>query len=173
MKKNKQLTATQKKNRYRALQYGTFGAEFISILTPFITLGAINYQEWFEVEGGWKVGLGGALALALLGMAVFLVGKKKENNEITHGYIALVLGWFAVAFIFLLLSNILDQMATIMFFGGIGLLGAFGLDISSQKFKQKADMYVEARKKVEIENAQEEIKNELGGKQENGNNVKF
>ena len=171
--KNKVLTATQKKNKYRALQYATFGGEFISILTPFITMGAINYQDWFMVDGGWKVGLGGALSLALLGMAIFLVGKKKEDNTITNGFITLILGWFAVAFIFLLLANIMDQIATIMMFGGIGLMGAFGLNIASQKYKAKADMYIEAKKVVELDNAKEEIKKELGGQKENGNDVKF
>ena len=134
--KNKVLTATQKKNKYRALQYTTFGGEFLSILTPFIIMGIVNYEEWFTVEGGWKVGLGGALSLALLGIAVFLVGKKKEDNSITNGYIALILGWFMVAFIFVLLANIMDQIATIMFFGGIGLCGAFGLDMFSKDFKK-------------------------------------
>ena len=173
--KNKTLTTTQKKNKYRVLQYTTFGAEFLSIMIPFIVLGAVNYEEWFTVEGGWKVGLGGALALALLGIAVFLVGKKKEDNTLTNGYIALILGWFMVAFIFVLLANIMDQIATIMFFGGIGLCGAFGLDIGSQHFKKEADSYKEAIEKAKVETIKETYKEEIGGKQENkaGNDVKF
>ena len=100
----KQLTATRKKNKYRALQYSTFVGEFISILTPFIVMGIVNADEWFTTEQGWKVGLGGTLALALMGIAVLLVTKKKENNEITSGYVTLIVGWFAVAFVFVLLS---------------------------------------------------------------------
>ena len=169
-KNNKVLTATQKKNKLRALQYTTLGGEFISILTPFIVMGAINYEEWFTVEGGWKVGLGGALALALLGIAVFLVGRKKENESLTNGYIALILGWFMVAFIFVLLANIMDQIATIMFFGGIGLCGAFDLDLFSQKFKKEADMYKKSINEAKQDLIKEEYKTEIGGKQENGNN---
>lgn len=165
----KTLTATQKKNKYRALQYTTLGGEFLSVLTPFIIMGAINYEEWFTVEGGWKVGLGGALALALLGIAVFLVGKKKEDNSLTNGYIALILGWFMVAFIFVLLANIMDQIATIMFFGGIGLCGAFGLDMFSKNFKAKADAYKNAINKVKTEQMEDEYRTELGGKTKEDN----
>ena len=65
----KQLTPKQKQNKYRALQYTTFVGEFVSIFTPFIIMGVVNAQEWFYNEEGWKVGLGGTLALALLGIA--------------------------------------------------------------------------------------------------------
>lgn len=160
----KKLTAIQKKNKYRALQYSTFIGEFVSILTPFIIMGAVNAKEWFYNEEGWKVGLGGTLALALMGIAVFMVTKKKEDDKITNGYIALVVGWFAVAFIFMLLASIMEQITTIMMFGGLGLLGAFGLDMTSKNFKSKADKYKEvinkAKEKVIEEDVYEDFKQE-------------
>lgn len=159
----KQLSAKQKQTKYRALQYSTFIGEFVSILTPFIIMGAVNYEDWFVSESGWKVGLGGTLALALLGIAVLLVTKKKEDTSITSGYITLIIGWFAVAFIFMLLASIMEQITTIMFFGGIGILGAFGLDMTSKNFKVKADKYKEsiekAKSKVIEEDVEKEIKN--------------
>ncbi|MBR1985033.1 MAG: hypothetical protein IKA31_04755 [Clostridia bacterium] len=165
----KVLTTTQKKNRYRALQYGTFIGEFISIITPFIVLGAVNAKEWFYNEEGWKVGLGGTLALALMGIAVFMVTKNKEDKETTNGYVALIVGWFAVAFIFLLLADIMQQITTIMFFGGIGLLGAFGLDMTSKNFKAKADLYKDTIQKGKQKVLQDEVEQE----QKNKNDVKF
>ena len=157
----KTLTAKQKQTRYRALQYTTFGGEFLSIFTPFIVMGCVNAQDWFYVEGGWKVGLGGTLALALLGIAVFLVGKKKEDEKITGGYITLLVGWFAVAFIFLLLTDILDQITTIMMFGGLGLLGAFGLDLTSKSFRAKADAYKDTIAKAKTDVIKDEVEQEL------------
>ena len=153
----KVLTSTQKKNRYRALQYGTFIGEFVSILTPFIVLGCVNAKEWFYNDEGWKVGLGGTLALALMGIAVFMVTKNKEEKDKTDGYITLIVGWFAVAFIFMLLADIMQQITTIMFFGGLGLLGAFGLDLTSKNFKAKADLYKETIKKGKQKVLQEEV----------------
>lgn len=164
----KKLTLKQQLNKYRALQYSTFVGEFVSIIMPFIIMGAANYEEWFVGESGWKVGLGGALALALLGIAVLLVTKKKEDDKITSGYITLVIGWFAVAFIFVLLADIIEQIATIMFFGGIGILGAFGLDMTSKNFKAKADLYKKALAEAKQGNLEEQIKEEL-----KNNEIKF
>lgn len=158
----KQLNVKQMQTKYRALQYTTFIGEFISIFTPFIILGCINAKEWFYNEEGWKVGLGGTLALALMGIAVFLVTKKKEDNKITGGYITLVVGWFAVTFVFMLLADIMNQISTIMLFGGFGIMGAFGLDMTSKSFKLKADSYKEAigdaKKKIIKEQAEKEIR---------------
>lgn len=166
----KQKTLTQQKNKYRALQYTTFIGEFISIMTPFIVLGCVNAEEWFYSEGGWKVGLGGTLALALLGIAVFLVTKQKEdtNNKITGGYVTLIVGWFAVTFIFILLADIMDQISTIMIFGGLGLLGAFGLDMTSKSFKAKADKY-----KATIEKGKEKMLEEQFIKENKESEIKF
>lgn len=167
---NKKLTTNQKKNKYRALQYTTFIGEFVSILTPFIVMGCVNAKEWFYNEEGWKVGLGGTLALALMGIAVFMVTKQKEDDKITGGYVTLIVGWFAVAFIFMLLANIMEQITTIMLFGGIGLLGAFGLDMTSKNFKAKADQYKDTINKSKQKLLEEETIQEL---KEKNNDVKF
>lgn len=164
----KKLTLKQQLNKYRALQYSTFVGEFISIILPFVILGAVNYEDWFVSENGWKVGLGGTLALALLGIAVLLITKKKEDEKITSGYITLVIGWFAVAFIFVLLADIIEQIATIMFFGGIGILGAFGLDMTSKNFKAKADLCKET-----IKSGKQKVLQDQFVKENENNDIRF
>ena len=161
MKAKNSVNTKDKERRYRALRYTFFGGEFLSILAPFVTMGIINFDEWFMTEEGWKVGLGGTLALALLGLAVFLFTKKKEDDKITNGYITLILGWFAVTFIFVLLSSLMEQISTIMFFGGLGLLGAFGLDLGSKDMKKKADLYKEVRAEVYKDTLKDDIKREV------------
>jgi thiol:disulfide interchange protein len=165
----KTLTANQKVTKYRVLQYTTFVSEFLAIFTPFIVLGCVNAQEWFYNEEGWKVGLGGTLALALMGIAVFLVTKKKEDEKITGGYITLIVGWFAVTFVFMLLADIMSQISTIMLFGGLGLLTAFGLDLTSKNFKTKADAYKDTINKAKQNVIKEEVEQEL----KKTNDVKF
>jgi len=161
-KEKKELTVVQTKNRYRAFQYLCHGGEYLSILTPYIIMGSINFDEWFvQNPEGWKVGLGGSLALALLGIATFFVSKNKEDKKTTDGYIALIVGWFAVAFILMLLASVINEMATIMFYGGIGLAGAFGLDMVSKDFKKKADMYKLAIEEAKGKDIQEKFKKEL------------
>ena len=55
-KPKKPLTASQEKRKYRALQYTLFGSEFISIFSPYIVIGAVNFDEYFvHNPEGWKV----------------------------------------------------------------------------------------------------------------------
>ena len=158
----KELTVKQKQKRFRVLQYTFFGSEFIAILTPFIIMGLVNADEWFKTDEGWKIGLGGALALALMGIAVFLVTKKKDDeSKFSGGWITLLVGWFAVAFIFILLADIMDQIATIMLFGGIGLATAFGLDLTSKEMKKRADLYRDAIGEVNKDTLKERIEKEV------------
>ena len=161
-KVKKSLKASQKQIRYRIAEKVTFGSEFVSIATPYVIMGAINYDEWFNHTEGWKVGLGGGLALALMSICILIVTNKKEDKKsITGGYITLLMGWLAFAFVALLLSNIMHDIASIMFFGAIGIAGALGLDITSKKFGEKADLYKEVIKEVRKDNAKEEAKEEI------------
>lgn len=158
----KKKTATQQKIKYRALQYSTFVGEFLTLFTPFFVMGVVNRDEWFpDAVTGGKIATGGFLAMALLGLAVFLVSKNKEDKNKTSGYIALIVGWYATAFIFVLLADIIEQIATIMLFGGIGLCSAFGLDMFSKDFKAKADAYKEGIKAAKMETIKEQAKEEI------------
>lgn len=161
-KQKKPLTTEEKIKRNRLLRYGSYGGIGLSLITPFIIMGAVNFNDWFiETGEGWKIGLGGALGLAVMGMAVFLVTQNKEKeNKMTSGWITLIVGWFTVAFIFKLLGAILEEMFIIMLFGGIGICAAFGFDITGKKCKNEADKLESAKKKVEQEELEEKIRAE-------------
>lgn len=160
-KPKKVITTAQLKKRYRAIQYSAFAGQFVSTVAPFGILAIVNADEWFYVENGWTVGIGFTLALALTTIATFLVSKKKEDSTITNGFITLIVGWFAVAFIFILLANIMDQIANIMIYVGLGLLGALGLNITSNTFKKKAEMIKDAQKEVDKERLKKKISKEI------------
>lgn len=158
----KKLTTKQKQIKYRALQYTAIGGMGVSIITPFIVLGIVNFEEWFKTSDGYKVGLGATLALAVMGIAILLVTKKKEKEStLTNGWITLMVFWFAVAFIFKLLSSIYDEIFGIMMWTGLGLAAAFGLDIVSKEEKKKADAYKNARAKVKEDSIEEEARKEV------------
>lgn len=145
-KAKKELSATQTKNKYRALQYTFTGCQFLSIIAPYVVIGAVNFDEYFVYNTeGWKVGTGGTIALALMGFACFAVGKKKdESNKYTNGYLTLGLLWLAIGFLFFMLSSILGDMAMIMVCGSAGIFGALGLNLASENMKAKADLYKKA-----------------------------
>lgn len=153
--------STKEKTKYRALQWTFFGGEFLSIFAPFITIGAIKFDEYFTNNpDGWKITTGGIICLAVLGFAVLMTTRAKEKSLDMNPLITLLIGWVVVALIMFLLSSILNDIAIIMFFGAIGIAGALGLDIASGEMKKKADVYKTAKKKLQEDNAYEELKTE-------------
>lgn len=166
-KQKKPLTTKQQQTKHRALQYTAIGGMFGSILTPFIILGAINFEDWFKTDGGWKIGLGATLGMAVVGIAVFLVTKKKEKeSKVTDGWITFIVCWFAVAFIAKLFESIYSQIFEIMMWTGLGLCGAFGLDLVSKDQKRKADTIKEVRNETEKDSFKERIKKEYEKEQQ-------
>lgn len=166
-KQKKELSTIQVRNRLRFLQYSTFYGQFLAIISPYVAMGIVNAQEWFpDAESGWKVGLGGTLAFAMLGISIFLVAKKQEKITLTKGYIAIILGWYAAAFIFMLLANLMSEIAMIMLFGGLGLMGGLGLVVTSDKAKERADEYSDIIKEIRGEDIKEKRKAEIRRKAE-------
>ena len=162
MKEKKPLTLKQKQRKERAAQYGLFVSEFAVLPIPFAAMAIANADEWFVSNpDGWKIGLGGGIALALMGIMTLLVSKRKENQELTGGYITLIIGWYAFAFVAMLLSQIMYEIYKIMAISGTGMLAAFGLDQGSKYFKKEADNHKlaieEAKKKLDKEQAKEEM----------------
>lgn len=158
----KELTIKQKLNRERTAQYLLFASQFAVLPVPFAIMAAVNADEWFvNNPNGWQIGLGGGIALALMSVIILLVSAKKENEKITGGYVALVIGWYAFAFVAMLLSEIMYEIYKIMMIGGSGMLAAFGLDQASKVYMRKADKHksaiVEAEKELDKEQAKEEM----------------
>lgn len=164
-KEKKSLTTKQKKIRYRAIEYSTFSAEFISIITPFVVLGIINKDEWFiQNPNSWKISLGGIIAISVMSIAVLFSTKMKKDTGKINGYVPLVIGFITGALILTLLADIITQVANVMWFAGIGLAGAFGLDIVSNTYSRKADrckkMIETANEQLDEEQAVQEVKEE-------------
>ncbi len=162
MKQKKQLTLKQKQRKERITQWSLFAGEFAVLPVPFAAMAIVNRDEWFiDNPDGWKIGLGGSIAMALMAIMMFLVSAKKENKELTGGYVALIIGWYAFAFVAMLLSEIMYEIYKIMMISGTGMLAAFGLDQLSKHYKMQADKHkaamLEAEKQIDTEQAKEEI----------------
>ena len=128
----------------------------------------VNHEEWFVMNPEpWKVGLGGSIGMVLLALAMFLITKKRDNEKLTNGMVALVIGWYAITFVFFLLAQINMEIYKIMAYGGFGLLGALGLDIGSKNFERKANNL-----KLAMTNAQNNLDTEQATKEILENNKK-
>ena len=154
MEEKKELTIEQQKNKYRKAQILCNVGEYAVIPVPFAIMAAVNHAEWFpNTESAWKVGIGGTLAMLLLGFATFLVTKQQEeHSKLTDGYVSLMLGWLMGCIIFTLIADIANQIANIMWVGFSGIGAAFGLDITRNIMKKKAD-----KLKSDMELAQSEL----------------
>lgn len=134
-KEKKPLTPTQQKKKYKAISRACFMGQFASVAAPFITIGIVNFNDYFVEYDGTKMSIACILAATIMGLAVWLVSKRKFTNT----YIALIIGWAVVDGIFFLMGQIINDISYIMLFGLIGLLGACGLDVASAKANAKAD----------------------------------
>lgn len=161
-KKKKKLTIKEQYKRAKATQYALTAGEYVSAIIPYGIMAIVNREEWFIYNPEpWKIGLGGVLGITLMALAIFLITKKKENKNLTNGMIGLVIGWYAVTFVFFLLAQINMEIYKIMAYGGIGLMGALGLEIGSINFKKKATYLKDAMNKAKSNIDTEQATNEI------------
>lgn len=151
-----QKTTKQLKSKYRAIQWTTFVGEFLSVAAPFIAIGIVNYDKYFVQYDGVKMSISFIMAMAVMGVAIFCITKKKLENS----FITLLIGWIVMAFIFTMLGEMITDLATIMWFGLIGLGGAFGLDEVSKHFKKKKEFISDAEQTANKEELVERVKEE-------------
>lgn len=157
-KNKKELTSAQKQKRYRLVEKLTEYSEYPVVALPYLIMGAVNFDKWFKTTEGWKVGLGGALAIGLMCVVWYSIIKKKDTETSkTGGMVKLLIGFLAVAFILMLLANIIMQIGQIMLFGALGIAGALGLEITSNHFQQLADEYKEELKHQRKEQIRKEV----------------
>ena len=159
----KKLTTKQQQTKYRTIQYVAVGGEFASIVMPFVIMGIINFDEWFANNPeGWKIGLGGSIGLAVVGIAIAIIAYRKEKElKLTDGWITFLIIWLALTFVVWLLADIYNQIFQIMMWTFLGLATAFGLDMFSKSNKAKADAYKEARAEANKDNIKEKAKREV------------
>ena len=165
----KQLTIRQEYKKCKRIQYSLLGGEYLATLAPYGIMAIVNRDEWFTYNpDSWKVGLGGSIGMVLLALAMFLITKKRDNDKLTNGMISLVIGWYAITFVFFLLAQINMEIYKIMAYGGLGLMAALGLDIGSQNFERKANdlkqAMVNAKQQLNTQQATLEILEEAKGK---------
>lgn len=147
-------TVKSKKNKYAAIEYSCFVGEFVSVATPFVAIGIANYDKYFVQYDGTKMSIAFFMAMAVMGMAIFLISKKKLENS----YITLLIGWAVMAFVFQMLGAMITDLATIMWFGLIGIAGAYVLEIGSKAAKKKKELIKDAIKQADKEDLVEQYK---------------
>lgn len=169
-KAKKNRTPTEKKRFYTKVKYATFGGEFLSVITPFLIIGIVKFNDYFVEFDGTRMSIACVLACALMGLTVWLVASKKFENS----FISLIIGYATVDFIFFLIGKVINDIAWIMLFGLMGLLGSLGLDVASKKADAKIKEIDSAIKEAQKEQTKEEYREEAKKEEENKNSkVRF
>lgn len=157
MEKKKKSLKTQKL-QHQLNSKLLMAAKPVATVLPTAVIMGVNFEEWFTKD--WKIGTGGIIAMVIMGLASLLVNKKSEDKSITNGYITLVIGWYIVAFVFMLLGQVMEQIWWIMMIGGTGILAGAGIDIAEQSEIKKANIIQAGTDEAEKERVKEQAKAE-------------
>lgn len=153
---DKNKTVKSERNKWRRIEYACFIGEFVAIASPFVVIAIANYDKYFVEYNGTKMSTAFFMAMAVMGLAIFLVTKKKLENS----YITLVIGWAVFAFIFTMMGEMITDLAYMMWFGLIGLSSAWGLNILSEKAKKKKESIDDAINQAQKDEMVEQYRNE-------------
>ena len=137
-KKFKDLTPAEKYTRLNKQGYSLLALKWVSILSPYLIIGAVNFDEYFQEANGWKMSIGCILALIVAGIAI--KNETKDNTRING-----LVGW-AVAFALILcFQSILQDLALIVGCGLIGQIVGAGFELGSDTQLEKARLYRNAQ----------------------------
>ena len=157
-KAKKQKTIKQQAKSLHKWSIGLEATSFLSFFAPFITIAIVNKDKYFIEYDGTKTRLGFIIAMIVMGFG--LIGIMSEKIKST--YLIFVIKWITFAFAFTLLGQIITDIAVIMWYGLIGIVASYGLDLGSKqlekKSKNKLDSYNTAMKNKEVAQAEQEIK---------------
>ena len=153
----KQKTIKQQANTYRNIKFACLGAEFLSAIAPFVAIGIANRDKYFVDYNGTQISIALYLALAFMGIAIYGITTKKLENT----YFGFIMKWTIVAIIFTLMGQIINDIATIMWYGLIGLLGSQGFELGAKSAKSKQQKLLNAIDKAKEENNIAQAKKEL------------
>lgn len=152
-KAKKELTVKQRYHRLLVGKWSLFAGKYLAILTPYIIIFSINFEQYFMSADGWKVSLGASMAFMMLGIAMLKTAKKDAKKLVptSSDSITFMLGWAIAMAIFYFLSSILLDIAMIMFYGLLGLVGGFGFDRAYSEFNRRAMLFRDSMEKNEID----------------------
>jgi len=155
----KKLTLNQQYKKHKLNSKLLYASKPLACITPLAITMGVKANEWFSQS--WQVATGGTIAIIIMGISALLVGKKTEDKTITNTWITLIIGWYAVAFIFMLLSQIMNEIWWVMAVAGSGMLACAGIDYAEKDQITKAKKLKTALDKASEDILQEQAKEEL------------
>lgn len=123
---------------YKHKRFGCLIGKWVSIISPFVILGIVNFNEYFTEYNGTKMSIGCILAALVAGIAIY--GEIKEENK----KIASVFKW-AIAFgLVYFFNSILQDLLLIVGCGFAGQVVGTGFEYASNNFADKEKILYKA-----------------------------
>lgn len=124
-----------------------------SIITPFVTIFALNFDKYFLVDDGngsqIKLTLGSIMALFIGGIAFWNETRKKGDGTHQSSPLTGVIGWaiaFGLAFFF---QSILNDIVMILGAALVGQLAGLGFEFGAQNRYE----YMKIAKRAKVESS--------------------
>ena len=141
-KKFDDLTPVEKYSRLRKQGYTCVAMKWVSILSPYLTIGIINFEDYFVQANGVKMSMGCILALIVAGIAI--KNETQENKKISG-----IVGWALAFALIYLFQSILQDLLLIVGCGFVGQLVGAGFEVGADTQLEKADLYKKANIQAE------------------------
>lgn len=151
-KEKKTLTPKEQRKHHKKLKNLFFAGEIFAVISPYIAVGIANWNEYFIEYDGTKTSIAFILAMAIMGITITLIAKKKLQASL----VTLLAGFIVVDVIFWLLGSLINDIAYIMLYACIGLAIGIGLDKASQEQDKKVKLIEEGIKKAQVDKVAEE-----------------
>lgn len=126
---------------YKSFKHKKFACligKWLSVISPFIVIGIVNFNDYFTEYNGYRLSIGCVLAMLVGGYAIYCQARDVDKK------VASVIKWgiaFGLVYFF---SSILQDLVLIVGCGFAGQVVGAGFDIGFDIYKEKTDLVYKA-----------------------------
>lgn len=162
-KKKKEVTNESQYKKYRNQYVALKCGKYASIITPFVTLAVVKWDEYFQFSmnngSSVKLSIGCMLAMLVGGISIYneVKGENKQTSEVSS-----VIKWavaFALCYFF---QTILNDLTLILGCALAGQLAGLGFEIGAENRAYYKEKYRDVT--ITSNATSEALKKVLGGK---------
>ena len=157
MKKRIKSKTKSSYNKWNTAKWSLYAGTYVLPLTPAAIITGVNWNEWFNKENSWSIGLG--FGMMLITVLITIIGVAKRDKIMSEKvsslyYLAAILACWAIVLMFL--ASIANQFGYMLLYTCFGLIGGATCD---QVRKSKVDGEVQFYKELMIETGLDEREN--------------
>lgn len=131
--------------KWNTAKWSLYAGTYVLPLTPAAIITAVNWDEWFNKENNWSIGLGFGMMLVTVLITIIGVAKRDKilNEKVSSlYYLAAILACWAIVLMFL--ASIANQFGFMLLYTCFGLIGGATCDqVRKSKVDEEVKFYKE------------------------------